>query len=107
MMSNKSHWEKVFTGKPVNELSWYQQTPQQSLDFVEQLAIPKTAAIIDIGAGDSFFVDHLLQKGFSNITVLDMSIRCPVKQPDRRKFVSNKTQLILLCFQSTIKLLRL
>ena len=72
-MNKKQHWEKVFTTKQVDEVSWYQQTPQQSLDFVQQLALPKTAAIIDIGGGDSFFVDHLLQLGYSNITVLDIS----------------------------------
>ena len=72
-MNKKQHWEKVFTTKQVDKVSWYQQTPQQSLDFVQQLALPKTAAIIDIGGGDSFFVDHLLQMGYSNITVLDIS----------------------------------
>jgi ubiquinone/menaquinone biosynthesis C-methylase UbiE len=72
-MDKKQHWEKVFTTKQVDEVSWYQQTPQQSLDFVKQLALPKTASIIDIGGGDSFFVDHLLQMGYSNITVLDIS----------------------------------
>ena len=72
-MTKKQHWEKVFTTKQVDEVSWYQQTPEQSLDFVQQLALPKTAAIIDIGGGDSFLVDHLLQIGYSNITVLDIS----------------------------------
>ena len=72
-MNIKQHWEKVFTTKQVDEVSWYQQTPYQSLDFVQQLALPKTAAIIDIGGGDSFFVDHLLQMGYNNITVLDIS----------------------------------
>ena len=72
-MNKKQHWEKVFTTKQVDEVSWYQQTPQQSLDFVQQLGLPKTATIIDIGGGDSFFVDHLLQMGYKNITVLDIS----------------------------------
>jgi 2-polyprenyl-3-methyl-5-hydroxy-6-metoxy-1,4-benzoquinol methylase len=72
-MSLKNHWEKVFTTKQVNEVSWYQQTPQESIDFIQQLALPKTAAIIDIGGGDSFLVDHLLSMGYTNITVLDIS----------------------------------
>lgn len=82
-MNKKSHWEKVFSTKQVDEVSWYQQTPQQSLDFVEQLALPKTAAIIDIGGGDSFFVDHLLQMGYSNITVLDISVEAISKAKKR------------------------
>ncbi len=72
-MDKKQHWENVFGSKKGNEVSWYQQKPQQSLDFIRQLEIPKTAAIIDIGGGDSFFVDHLLQMGYSDITILDIS----------------------------------
>ena len=90
-MNKKQHWEKVFTTKQVDEVSWYQQTPQQSLDFVEQLALPKTAAIIDIGGGDSFFVDHLLQIGYSNITVLDISTAAIDKAKQR---LGNKAALV-------------
>jgi 2-polyprenyl-3-methyl-5-hydroxy-6-metoxy-1,4-benzoquinol methylase len=72
-MNLKQHWENVFTTKQVNEVSWYQQIPEDSLDFIQQMALPKTAAIIDIGGGDSFLVDHLLNMGYTNITVLDIS----------------------------------
>jgi 2-polyprenyl-3-methyl-5-hydroxy-6-metoxy-1,4-benzoquinol methylase len=72
-MSLKQHWENVFTTKQVSEVSWYQQTPQDSLDFIQQQALPKTASIIDIGGGDSFLVDNLLNMGYTNITVLDIS----------------------------------
>ena len=91
-MSKKLHWENVFSTKKINEVSWYQQTPQQSLAFVEQLAIPKTAPIIDIGGGDSFFVDHLLQLGYNNITVLDISAEAINKAKQRlgKKAVSVK-----------------
>jgi len=73
MMNKKDHWEKVFSSKQPNEVSWYQPTPAESLDFIRQLAVPLDAAIIDIGAGDGFLVDHLLQMGYTNITVLDIS----------------------------------
>ncbi len=72
-MNLKQHWENVFTTRQLNEVSWYQQTPQASLDFIQQLALHKTAAIIDVGGGDSFLVDHLLKMGYTNITVLDIS----------------------------------
>ena len=72
-MNKKEHWEQVFNTKRANEVSWYQPTPLQSLDFVKQLAIPADAAIIDVGGGDSLFVDHLLHLGYKNITVLDIS----------------------------------
>jgi ubiquinone/menaquinone biosynthesis C-methylase UbiE len=72
-MGLKSHWEKVYATKKINEVSWYQSTPRQSLEFIHQLAVPKTAAIIDVGGGDSLLADHLLAEGFSDITVLDIS----------------------------------
>ena len=72
-MNKKEHWEQVFNTKGANEVSWYQPTPLQSLDFVKQLAISLDAAIIDVGGGDSLFVDHLLHLGYKNITVLDIS----------------------------------
>lgn len=72
-MNSKEHWEKVYNNKLFTEVGWYQATPKVSLDFVRELQIAKDAAIIDVGGGDSFFVDHLLDSGFSNITVLDIS----------------------------------
>lgn len=72
-MNSKQHWENVYNTKQLNEVSWYQQTPKESLQFFKQLKIPKTASIIDIGGGDSFLVDHLLELGYSNITILDIS----------------------------------
>ena len=72
-MSSKEHWEKVYKTKRNTEVGWYQATPKVSLGFVRDLGIAKDAAIIDVGGGDSFFVDHLLDAGFINITVLDIS----------------------------------
>ncbi|UEG51062.1 class I SAM-dependent methyltransferase [Ferruginibacter lapsinanis] len=72
-MDRKLHWETVFTTKQATEVSWYQQTPKESLALLKELNIPVNASIVDIGAGDSFFVDHLLDEGYANITVLDIS----------------------------------
>ncbi|MGZ3900079.1 MAG: class I SAM-dependent methyltransferase [Bacteroidia bacterium] len=54
-------------------MSWYEPTPATSLKLIEESQIKKDAKIIDVGGGDSFLVDHLLEKGYSNITVLDIS----------------------------------
>ena len=72
-MNQKHHWENVYRTRGGNEVSWYQPQPQVSLDFARELNIAKDAAIIDVGGGDSFLVDHLLALGFTNITVLDIS----------------------------------
>lgn len=69
----KKHWDNIYQTKPVNEVSWFQPTPETSLDFFRQFNVPVTAKIIDIGGGDSFLVDYLLDLGYENVTVLDIS----------------------------------
>jgi hypothetical protein len=73
MKENKAHWEKIYQTKKPGEVSWTQQVPQTSLDFIHSFNLPKTSAIIDIGGGESRLADHLLAEGFSDVTVLDIS----------------------------------
>lgn len=73
MENKKSHWENVFATKPPNEVSWTQKYPKTAMDYLENLKLSKTANIIDIGGGDSNLVDALLDKGYKNIWVLDIS----------------------------------
>lgn len=70
---NKQHWETVYTTKQPNEVSWTQEIPQTSLDFIHSFNLSKSASIIDIGGGDSKLADFLLDEGYENITVLDIS----------------------------------
>jgi ubiquinone/menaquinone biosynthesis C-methylase UbiE len=72
-MDNQEHWDKVFVHKNDNEKSWFQPYPATSIAFIDELNLPKDAAIIDVGGGDSRLVDVLLEKGYSDITVLDIS----------------------------------
>lgn len=69
----KSHWEKIYKTKTPNDVSWTQEKPGTSLDFVQAFELPKEAKIIDIGGGDSKLVDYLLTEGYQNISVLDIS----------------------------------
>lgn len=73
LMDRKKYWEKIYHTTSLAEASWYQATPEVSLAAIRQLDIQKTDKIIDVGGGDSLFVDHLLNMGFQNITVLDIS----------------------------------
>jgi trans-aconitate methyltransferase len=74
MQSNrKNHWETVYETKQPNEVSWTQENPKTSIDFIRETHIEKSAKIIDIGGGDSKLVDFLLEEGYENITVLDIS----------------------------------
>ncbi len=69
----KKHWENIYQHKKVDEVSWYQPTPTTSLELIEGLDLPHTDKIIDIGGGDSFLVDHLLERRYEDLTVLDIS----------------------------------
>lgn len=73
MIDKKQHWENVYATKNSEEVSWTQTVPETSLNFIRSYKLPKTAAIIDIGGGDSKLVDYLLAEGYENITVLDIS----------------------------------
>jgi len=79
----KAHWENIYQTKKLSEVSWFQPTPEISLNFLNQFNIPKSAKIIDIGGGDSFLVDHLLDLGYQNITVLDISETALLKAKQR------------------------
>ncbi|MSQ79489.1 MAG: class I SAM-dependent methyltransferase [Flavobacteriaceae bacterium] len=72
-LDRKKHWENIYQTKNLKDVSWYQPTPTTSLDFLKQFNISTTAKIIDIGGGDSFLVDHLLDLGYTDLTVLDIS----------------------------------
>ena len=72
-VSSKNHWDNVFATKEEKEVSWFQAYPKTSVDFLELFQMPLTANIIDIGGGDSHSVDALLEKGYQNIWVLDIS----------------------------------
>lgn len=67
------HWEKVYAGKAENEVSWFQESPAPSLELIERVSATRNSAIIDIGGGASRLVDALIDRGFSALTVLDLS----------------------------------
>ncbi len=69
----KEHWENIYATKGMNEVSWFQKVPTTSLELINQVALNKKDAIIDIGGGDGFLVDNLLVLGYTDITVLDIS----------------------------------
>lgn len=70
---SKNHWENIYSTKQPNEVSWTQNTPKASLEFIRSFNLSSDASIIDVGGGDSKLVDFLLDEGYKNITVLDIS----------------------------------
>lgn len=73
MNNHKTHWENIYETKAESDFSWFQPYPQTSVDFINLFKLPKTASIIDIGGGDSHLADALLELGYTDITVLDIS----------------------------------
>ena len=72
-MENKTHWENIYHTKDSTQVSWYQLHPTLSFQYIQNTGVSKAGQIIDIGGGASTLVDHLLDDGFQNITVLDIS----------------------------------
>lgn len=71
--SRRAHWEGIYTNKSESELSWFQENPAPSFELIAQVGATRASAIIDIGGGASRLVDHLVERGFDDITVLDLS----------------------------------
>ena len=72
-MERQIHWEGIYTSKGVNEVSWFREHLEPSLDLIEAAGLGPDASIIDVGGGASTLVDDLLDRGFTNVTVLDIS----------------------------------
>lgn len=73
MSDRTTHWQNVYATKGEAEVSWFQNRPTISLDMIRAANPDHGAAIIDIGGGASRLVDALLQDGYRDIAVLDLS----------------------------------
>ncbi len=71
--SKREHWDTIYSTKQPHEVSWTQENPKTSLDFIHSFHLKKDASILDVGGGDSTLVDKLLEEGYEDITVLDIS----------------------------------
>jgi ubiquinone/menaquinone biosynthesis C-methylase UbiE len=69
----KSHWEEIYKTKPPTGVSWYQTRPSLSLKLIEATGIQKGQGIIDVGGGSSMLVDCLMDEGYKDLAVLDIS----------------------------------
>ncbi len=69
------HWDQIYDSRPATELSWYQRHPETSLRLIEEAASGRSAAVVDVGSGASELVDALLARGFTDVTLVDISRR--------------------------------
>lgn len=93
--SRKKHWETVYETKNPDQVSWTQEVPKTSLEFIHSFGLGKQAKIIDIGGGDSKLVDFLIEAGFQNISVLDISTAAIEKAKKRLGNKADKVNWIV------------
>ena len=72
-MNTQTHWEKIYTEKAPDAVSWYRPHLETSLGLIERVAADRSNSIIDVGGGESTLVDDLLARAYQKISVLDIS----------------------------------
>jgi len=72
-MRGEEHWDSIYGRKAPDQVSWYRPHLERSLEFIERAHLSPDAAILDVGGGASTLVDDLLERGYSDVTVLDIS----------------------------------
>lgn len=95
MEDSKQHWETIYQTRQPEQVSWTQDIPQTSLDFIHSFHLSKDAGIIDIGGGESKLVDYLLDEGFENITVLDISQKALERVKERLGEKADKVKWVV------------
>ena len=73
MFDKKTYWEKIYREKSSSDVSWYQESPDLSLELIRRSGVRNDEAIVDVGGGASVLVDVLCEEGFRNLSVLDIS----------------------------------
>jgi ubiquinone/menaquinone biosynthesis C-methylase UbiE len=81
--SMKEHWDEIYEGLDVDELTWYEEIPEPSIRLLSKCQINKDEFILDVGAGASTFIDYLLNQGFKNIIAADISETALNKSKER------------------------
>lgn len=71
-MHGKDHWEKVYSSKATDAVSWFQPHAGYSLELIKATGLGRDASIIDVGGGASTLVDDLMANGYTDVSVLDL-----------------------------------
>jgi SAM-dependent methyltransferase len=54
-------------------VSWYEASPEISLRLIDSLGLPRSTSIFDAGGGASRLAAGLLERGFADVTVADIT----------------------------------
>jgi trans-aconitate methyltransferase len=73
MDDRAEHWDSTYADRGTTGVSWFQAVPTPSLHMIDVLGIVPSAKVIDVGGGAALLVDHLIARGFEDLTVLDIA----------------------------------
>jgi ubiquinone/menaquinone biosynthesis C-methylase UbiE len=73
LVSRQKLWDRIYSTQVLEEMSWFQSHPALSIELIERSGVGPGAPIVDVGGGDSLLVDRLLELGYRDLTVLDVS----------------------------------
>jgi 2-polyprenyl-3-methyl-5-hydroxy-6-metoxy-1,4-benzoquinol methylase len=82
-VNRKQHWEKVYTTKGDHDVGWFQENPEISLKLVKEYSTSFDASVIDVGGGNSYLTKMLLDFGYTNLTILDISAKAIERSKSR------------------------
>ena len=71
--SRQTHWDEIYGARSTTDLSWYEPRAGKSLELIRATGVQPTDPIIDVGGGASFLIDQLVEAGYLDLTVLDIS----------------------------------
>ena len=91
-MTNLAHWEHIYRTNATDQVSWYAPHLDVSLQLIDRISLAHNAAILDLGGGTSNLVDDLLARGFTNLSVLDLSPAALHAARSRLGALSNKVR---------------
>jgi len=89
-MKSQQYWKNVYADKSELEVSWYQDFPQQSLDYIKSAGLSHNAHLFDIGGGASTLIDALIEQGYQQLSVLDIAEQALKSSQNRLRHHSNK-----------------
>jgi 2-polyprenyl-3-methyl-5-hydroxy-6-metoxy-1,4-benzoquinol methylase len=69
----RDHWDDVYRSRGATGVSWFEPTPATSLAIIDAIGVGSDTSVVDVGGGASLLVDHLVDRGFTDLTVLDLS----------------------------------
>jgi len=73
--SARDHWDAIWGKADPDQVSWFEPRPEVSLRLIEESGVASRDAIIDVGGGASLLTRQLVDAGYEDLTVLDISSR--------------------------------